>query len=261
MLLNIALNFNLIVSVSKGKFAIDLWPYIFGVDILQFAGLAIILITLCKHILQKYMYVVLLCAIVTAFSGHYFLRFVPDNNVLKYISAFFYGGSRWSYFPLFPWLAYPLAGMAFFGLKQKIDINKEYDFKIKAGILILFILFMTFTVKYAISVSSDLQSYYHHGLLFFLWTIIFMAFYGFWVNEINRLAGNFILVRYVKWLGKNVTLIYVIQWIMIGNCATEIYKTISSPLCLSVDFAGVLIIASFLGYLLSEIKKRLFKAS
>ena len=33
-------------------------------------------------------------------------------------------------------------------------------------------------------------------------------------------AGTFL-----KWLGKNITLFYIIQWLIIGNIATAIYQT------------------------------------
>lgn len=259
--LNLALNLNLMLSVKAGKYSIDLLPYVFGVDILPFAGLAIILLAILKKIITKNIYAAFTIAIVSAFFGHYFLRFVPGNIFLKYISSFFYGSSRWSYFPLFPWLAYPLIGLAFYQLKQQFNLEKAYNIMPKIGIMVLFLLFMAFTILYAISISSDLQAYYHHGFLFFLWTSIFLAFYSFFVNQINIIAGNFILVKYVKWLGKNVTLIYVIQWVIIGNYATEIYKTISSPIYLLSSFVLVLSIASLLGYVFIRVKARLIKAS
>jgi len=261
IILNLVLNFNLILSVSKGEFAIDLLPYVFGVDILPFAGLAIILLAIFKNLFKKNMYVVFVVAILVAFFGQYFLRFVPENIFLKYISSFFYGSNRWSYFPLFPWLAYPLIGIGFYNLKQKFDLEKTYNAIPKIGIMILFLMFMAFTIFYAVSVSANLQAYYHHGLLFFLWAIVFLAFYSFFINEINLIVGDFVLIKYVKWLGKNVTLIYVLQWVMIGNYATEIYKTISSLLYLVTSFILVLSIASFLSYLFISVKDRLSKAS
>ncbi|HXU28717.1 MAG TPA: heparan-alpha-glucosaminide N-acetyltransferase domain-containing protein [Bacteroidia bacterium] len=261
IILNLVLNFNLILSVSKGEFAIDLLPYVFGVDILPFAGLAIILLAIFKNLFKKNMYVVFVVAILVAFFGQYFLRFVPENIFLKYISSFFYGSNRWSYFPLFPWLAYPLIGIGFYNLKQKFDLEKTYNAIPKIGIMILFLMFMAFTIFYAVSVSANLQAYYHHGLLFFLWAIVFLAFYSFFINVINLIVGDFVLIKYVKWLGKNVTLIYVLQWVMIGNYATEIYKTISSLLYLVTSFILVLSIASFLSYLFISVKDRLSKAS
>lgn len=251
--LNLTLNLNLILSVKAGKFTIDLLPYIFGADILPFAGLAIIILAGFKN---RNVYLIITLAVVSALLGHFCLRFVTENISLKYISSFVYGSNWWSYFPLFPWLAYPLMGLAFYKLKQQFNIGKLYSSLPQIMVMLSFFLFMAFTIFYAVSISSNLQAYYHHGLLFFLWTVIFLMFYSFFVNQLNILLGNFIGIKYIEWLGKNVTLIYVIQWIMIGNYATEVYKTITSPAYLISSFIIVLLVASLLAYLLLAIKNK-----
>ena len=63
-----------------------------------------------------------------------------------------------------------------------------------------------------------------------------------------------VMIRYLKWLGKNVTLLYVMQWILIGNMATNIYKTISSPVYLTVSFIGILFLSSCLAYFFLQLK-------
>jgi hypothetical protein len=73
------------------------------------------------------------------------------------------------------------------------------------------------------------------------------------------LIGGSFLFKYFKWLGENVTLIYVIQWIIIGNLATSIYKTISNPLNLLFYFMGILIMSSGIGYLILKIRNRFFR--
>lgn len=259
MLLNLAMNLNLIISVNKGLFQIDLLPYIFGVDILQFAGISIIIIAILKKAFEKSLIFVFAGIILSAFLGHFLLNFVPNNLVLKYFSSLFYGSSKWSYFPVFPWLSYPLAGIAFYQLKLRFDFNFLNETKTKLLLGILFVVFFIFTMRYAISISSELPLYYHHGLIFVLWTLVFLSFYSLFMNEINHFAGRFILFRYLKWLGENVTFIYIIQWIIIGNTATEIYKTVSSPLCLVIYFVAVLLIASSVCNFSIWIKGRLLK--
>jgi hypothetical protein len=51
---------------------------------------------------------------------------------------------------------------------------------------------------------------------------------------------------------------YVIQWVIIGNVATEVYKTISSPLYIVMIFVVVLIAASAIGYLSLLLKNQFF---
>jgi uncharacterized membrane protein len=257
MLLNIALNLNLIISVTKGNLQIDLLPFIFGFDILHFAGISSIIIALLKNILQQHILFLIGCIICAALLGHGLLNFVPQTIFLKYFLSIFYGSCEWSYFPIFPWIAYPLTGIAFYTLKEQSGsvLLKVVNQKLLLGIL--FLLFFIFTIKYAVTISSDLPSYYHHGIIFYLWTIVFIAFYSIFMNEIgNKLGHNFIM-KYFNWLGENVTLIYVIQWILIGNIATEIYKTVLQPKHLFYYYLVVMILSSTCAYLFLKLRVKL----
>lgn len=257
MCLNIALNLNLIISVNKGLYQIDLLPYIFGIDIFQFAGISIIIIATLKKALDKNLIVVISLIILSAFLGHFLLSYIPDSTILKYLSALFYGSSKWSYFPLFPWLSYPLTGILFYQLLRRFDVRRLNKTTIKLLFGILFVAFFAITARYAVSVSSDLSLYYHHGLFFVIWVILFLSFYSFFINEIDRLQESAILFKYIKWLGKNVTIIYIIQWIIIGNAATEIYKTVTSMSQLLIYFVVIVLIVSAVSYLLILLKKKL----
>jgi len=273
--LNVALNFNLIIKVNNGLLNIDILPYIFGVDILQLAGISIIVITLFKRIFEKSLLLVLLAIFTVIFLGNWLSSFPPETKFLQYVFSYFYRCSDWSYFPLFPWVAYPLSGIALYALKKQIesknlnvspvrifqaDESRQLLKRIVIGLAFFFYLF--FTVRYAIFIASDLPLYYHNDLVFAVWTLVFLAFYGYFMNEINRFAGEFVLFRYIKWLGKNVTIIYVLQWILIGNTATEIYKTVSSPPYLLAYFAAALAIASGVCYSLLFLKEKLvYKAA
>ena len=256
MLLNVALNFNLILSITKGLYKIDRLPYILGIDILQFAGISIILITLLKEVIEQSILFTVAFCFVSAFLGHYLLNYIPENEFLLYLSSLFYGSSKWSYFPLFPWLAYPLTGIAFYQIKYRFDFSVLKDAKVLFPVSVLCVLFSIFTARYAVSVSYQLPLYYHHGIKFFLWTIVFLAFYGFFANEINKLIGDTIVLKYIKWLSRNVTTMYFIQWVIIGNIATEVYKTVSSPVYLVAAYVIILLMSSALCWMYLKIRKQ-----
>ncbi|MCE9537948.1 MAG: heparan-alpha-glucosaminide N-acetyltransferase domain-containing protein [Bacteroidetes bacterium] len=259
LFLNLALNFNLILSVNKGLLDINIWPYIFGVDILYLAGLSIIIIALLKKTLDKSFVLVIPFIIVSAYLGSFLLQYNTEQPFLKYILSLFYGTSGWSYFPLFPWLSYSLTGILLYKATQNFDLSSVGKPKIKIILGACFLLFLTLTIRFAIRISSDLPAYYHHGLIFFLWVISFLFFYSFFINEIDKRLGATILFIYLKWLGKNITIVYIIQWVIIGNIATEIYKTVSDPLYLLLWFASVLLISSGICYSWIKIKEMLIK--
>ena len=268
LFLNIALNLNLIISVSQGKFNIDIWPYIFGIDILPLAGLSLIIIAMLSffwRINKSFILIPLIILIlISAFLGNFLLNYSTAQPLLKYALSPFYGVSTWSYFPLFPWLSYSLTGIAFYKIKQNYNFNILYTLKTKIIFGVLFILFLTFTIQYGISISSSVslesgQKYYHHDLVFFLWVIVFLSLYSYFTNEIDKIIGSTILLKYIKWLGKNITVLYIIQWIIIGNTATEIYKTISSPFYLCTSFLVVLVASSLFCYLWTKLKVKFIK--
>jgi hypothetical protein len=61
--------------------------------------------------------------------------------------------------------------------------------------------------------------------LFFLWVSEFLVV---WIG-LHRLCeehfGAAAPLRWLKYLGRNVTLCYVIQWLLIGNIATTLYRS------------------------------------
>ena len=254
MCLNLSLNANLLFSVSIGIYKINTGPYIFGADMLQFAGLSTILLSITKKILKRNLILTGVLTFLAAFLGRYLLHFIPEHTVWQYLTAFFYGSVRWSYFPLFPWVAYPLCGLFFYEFSSRMELAFLQDVKAWVIILISGIIFLAISLPYALKISATLPAYYHHGLLFFLWTIAFIGLYVFLVNEINKRMSGQVMIRYLKWLGKNVTLLYVMQWILIGNMATNIYKTISSPVYLTVSFIGILFLSSCLAYFFLQLK-------
>lgn len=255
--LNIALNLNLIISVYKDQFPyINILEYLFGVDVLPHAGLSIIIIALLKKVIDKHIVIPVLLALVAAFMGTMLLTSVPEQQSLLYILAFVYGDGWWSYFPLFPWLSYSLAGLVFYKVTQQYDFSYFSSLRSKIILTVLFLLFLVFTLQYAISVASDLQNYYHHGIIFFCWTIVFLIFYIFFASQMVRRVPDNSAFSYLKWLGKNITTLYVVQWIIIGNTATEIYKSMASPMWLLAAFIGILGISSGLCYLWNLVQKR-----
>ncbi len=257
MLLNLLLNGNLLWSVYRGIIQVNIWPYIFGADILPFAGLTLIVLTPLRSFIRQHIVVVFSMIVLSIFAGNYLMDYLPDNIVLRYMSAFLYGSTDWSYFPLFPWMAYPLLGIAIYQLQQKHDFRFFYLPKTRLLFGVVFLLFFIFTIQYAVSVSSNLSSYYHHGALFFIWVIIFYIFYSLLIHEVYRRIRNTVIIKYIMWLGQHVTIIYVIQWILIGNIATGIYKTVSNPLYLTYWIVGIIVGASTLTYVILQLRNKL----
>lgn len=254
VLLNILLNLNLFLSIFRGEFQFSIWPYVFGVDILVNAGFSLIALALLREVFREKIIAYIVLALLSAFMGRYLLNYTADGN-FQYVLSAFYGAAWWSYFPLFPWLSYTLSGYAFYLIFKKTDFTFLNRPKAKIITLLAFALFLFLTLRFAILIASNLPLYYHHGYIFYIWVILFMAFYGFLTGELNRLLGSTLLFRYLRWLGKNVTLIYIIQWLIIGNIATAVFRSIASPWLLLLSFAAILTLASLLAFIIEKFRK------
>ena len=68
--------------------------------------------------------------------------------------------------------------------------------------------------------------------------------------------GDNRVLKYLEWTGREVTTMYVFQWLIIGNLATSIYKT-QYPIWLIFWFAGILALSSILTYFYSRLRKKI----
>lgn len=237
------------------KIAFADWPYnpleyIFGVDILYLAGLAIILLALIKSFpkYQVYFTGAFLAMVIILSQTVNTALTLPERN---YVIPFIGGSYSWSYFPLFPWLAYPLAGYLFYLIEDKISkVLIENKAMVRFGIAALFLVVIIFG-KFGFSVTIDLPKYYHHGFKFSLWAFALIIFWATILSGITNQKTMSKAEQLLAWMGKNITLIYVIQWLIIGNVATAIYQT--QPLKMFwIWFGGILAVSLILARLIQK---------
>ncbi len=224
LFLNIGLNFHLLLKIKYSGWQIQPLEYILGVDILYLAGISIIILTLIKTISkgQNLLLVVLILtvSILTAFMNKQLM--VTDRN---YLLPFIAGNYSWSYFPIFPWLVYPLIGFLFQKEEARIKNFMQKRKSLLALVISIVALLVVVFGNFGIQTTIDLSAYYHHTFLYFLWAIGVVFLWIVLWNYIQQKIPNAKVLRYFRWLGKNITVFYVVQWLLIGNIATAIYQT------------------------------------
>lgn len=223
-LLNIGLNFHLLLKIQFEGWQFDPFQYIFGVDIFFLAGLSIVILTVLKTIKTGQEYILLLLVLFVSGATSFFneMLMVSGEN---YFLPFIGGDYSWSYFPLFPWLAYPLTGFLF----QKIEsrIPEFFQRHRTISIILLLSIFIAVVVfsRFGTGIAVSLPVYYHHTFLFFLWTLGLDLMWILLLLLIVKKLADFPVVVFLRWLGKNITAFYIVQWLIIGNTATAIYRT------------------------------------
>lgn len=247
--LNVALNAHALFLIFSGNLDLNPYQLVFGADILPLAGISLVIIAILRKFLSKsplaFFILALLFTIPSFFNGIFNTTGIPS-----YLMAFFGGSYPWSYFPVFPWLAYPLLGCSFACLQQKGWFN-PFFVRFRLMIFTICMLILCGTSIWAIPHIISLRDYYHHNTLLFLWITVFLTAWIWLLSHLDRFAGNAAPLRFFRWMGKNVTAFYVIQWIIIGNIATAIYRS-QNEVQLLFWFLGIMALCSLIVYIRSH---------
>lgn len=186
-----------------------LYLFLIG-DILQFAALGY----LCCHIINCYLNsiylrIALLLLLVIITPVVWALQ--SDNAVLQFIVELFNGLPPKVFFPFFPWICYPLAGLI---ISQIWRQSKR--FKISLWLVIAFGLIITGLAISSIEPLEWNTNFYRlgpGGTLFHLGAVI-IAVCVFIVIASYFKTEN-IIIKFLLFLSRNITVVYVIQWLIV----------------------------------------------
>jgi hypothetical protein len=241
--LNIGLNAHLLLKIFHNSIELNPFHYFFGVDILFLAGLSIISIALLKRLISENIIFWIIFSVFVASANTFLPDYQGQYAWVYYVQALFWGNLEWSYFPVFPWMVYPILGVIYYFIEIRFNssvIKGLQSNLLLAGFAVLNILF----VKYGFAITTDLPAYYHHTALFVLWAVLFMGFWLLLFKRLYKYIADYKAIHYVVWAGENVTAFYVVQWLLIGNIATAIYRTQSWPM-LFVWFVAIVLVSTF----------------
>jgi uncharacterized membrane protein len=218
--LNVGLNAHLLCRIHRGLIDLDPLPFVFGVDILVCAGLSIVIIALLRALGRAGLLLMGFAVIGLVAGAEFASHALPpsESGVLPYLLAPLIGGYSWSYFPLLPWLAYGLMG---YGGHEVARLWRWKHPSIRAQVILCLAGFtiLGITVRYVISDIIDLPAYYQHNPDLAAWTLLLLMVLWRSAALCNPRSP------FLCWLGRNVTLAYVIQWLLIGNIATALYRS------------------------------------
>jgi hypothetical protein len=237
--LNISLNAHLLLKILSSTIQLNPFHYIFGADILFLAGFSMIVIAILKRFFAEKLVIWVVTGMLFAFGNSWLPVYTGQLNWVYYVQALGWGEVSWSYFPIFPWMVYPLLGVIFHLIEKKYKLILHSVVQSHFTLIILFLFNIPF-FRYGFGIASDLPVYYHHPALFVLWVMLFMSFWTMLFYKVHKIASGFKSDTYLVWVGKNVTVFYIIQWLIIGNMATTVFRTQSWSELIAWFFAVVL---------------------
>ncbi|MCX6363222.1 MAG: heparan-alpha-glucosaminide N-acetyltransferase domain-containing protein [Actinobacteria bacterium] len=188
------------------------WGAFFEIDILQLAGLSLIVLGPVKRHVRDPRLVLALAAAVAVVSP--LLWGVGGGSV---VLDPLWGLGEWVSFPLFPWLAYPLLGLSLAGFAARATsaggLMRAWALAGAAAVLAGAALVVLAPVGSSILAFGD---YYRSGLPV---QLLLAGFVLLWLPLLwwldRRLTWRAV-PRYLTSLSRNITAVYLIQWALIG---------------------------------------------
>ena len=186
---------------------------LFIVDILQCAALSYAICCLLRHYFpQKIVW--LAVAGCVAFGSHFFWGAYTGYPVFDQVLKIFWGGkAEGSLFPLFPWLAYPLVGMAFGQwMQQHSNIHRAFQQALLVGIVLIVVGTLLILSNPVFHLADNLRS--GPGLIVLLNGAVFIWLWlcHFIVNKIPLNTETNLLFFW----SKNITIMYAAHFMYIG---------------------------------------------
>jgi len=209
------------------------------VDILQLAGLSLIVMALCRPLLRDPRLVVALALVVFTVAP---LLWGVDGD----LTAPLWGEGDAVAFPLFPWLGYPLLGLAFAEVAQRSHDERRLMLRtclvavftlVAGGVLVL--------VAPATGTILGIGDYFHSGLPVHLAIVGFVFLWLPVLWWLTRTVPRTIARRYLTSLSRHLTPVYVIQWILIGWLAI-VFGVVGLEPAVAAALAVPILIASHL---------------
>lgn len=243
--LNIALNFTLLYKIVAGQSNVNPLDFIFGIDILVLAGVTIIVMALLKKLLDVNFVIPLILAFVIFYLTPLINSTINNTSgSIRYFVSVLGGDSSWSYFPIFPWTAYPLLGYGV-SLFMKSQFSGIFENKLLIfPLLVIWAIWVGYTIEFGIATAATLKSYYHHGLEYGLWAAGFTGGFALLIDRLVHYSKENEFFNYFAMIGRNVTVAYVIQWVIIGNVGSAVYRSVGLRDSY-IALTGVVLITSF----------------
>jgi uncharacterized membrane protein len=231
------------------------WTYMLEEDILQFAGFSFIIIALLRRMIPWNLGLVISGGAIML-SAPLLWKIYLGETIPGYLVSLLFGGNHYNFFPVVPWIAFPLIGIGYGGwLKMSKDRSSFFKKSMIAGVLLCIIgTVIVFFFDHAI-IDQWLNGKFRQGKLPPVVSVLFTGFQFIWIpvsyfitEKVKRSKVFDILYHW----SSNVTWFYVIQWVVIGwACVLLPYLS-----WIQVMIAVILIIIITDRIMLSFVKKQ-----
>jgi hypothetical protein len=238
---------------------------LFLVSILQFAGMAFLTIALMKK-LKFNLPAMLITSLILSVIGGQLAKLDLSGSWLQYVLGLFFVTNDVTTFPLFRWLFYPVFGMIFgYFLQRAEDKNRFYISIFPVGLIGaigFFHIYKAFGYDIRNMFMLSGRVYYSQSLLhhLFIGLVILAAMPVYYFLSVKVTARP--IKTAVAYLGKNLDVIYLAQWMVI--CYVQSFFNIFGNFRLTIPYIipmGILVLLASIGIieLIRFVKRKMAK--
>lgn len=197
-------------------------PFFFLIgDILHFAAIAnLILYTVTRF--RYYPFIAAVLAITILFTSPYLWDHSTGIESIDHFIGLFNGHPPMTFFPVFPWLVYPLLGLPLGYAIKKYDA----DFILRRSALLGAVIIIVSLGLPSTPPQTEYLSFYRSepaDTLFHIGIVLVWLQLWHWLSSKSSLKGGFRWAlnpafTLLSWCSRHITVIYIIQWILICWC-------------------------------------------
>ncbi|MCR5543738.1 MAG: heparan-alpha-glucosaminide N-acetyltransferase domain-containing protein [Eubacterium sp.] len=207
---------------------------LFLVSILQFAGMAFFAIALMKK-LKLPLPGMLAVSLILSVAGTC-LNTYDMTGWKQYLLGLFFMTNEVTSFPLFLWLYYPVAGMIFAYFLLRVNDKKRFYTMLfifsVIGIILTSVIYYLCGIDLKSMYMLMNRTFYTQSVWHYIFTT-FVILAGMSVYyALSELITAEPVVRFVSFLGKNLDVVYIVQWLVVSYIEVIIVATNSPKLSL-----------------------------
>ncbi len=204
-------------SENNLEYITEAWDSLFGIDILPFAGLALIFFAIVKRFEIKDRFLIVLWSIFASLG--LLLKGVSfDSEVLNSIFGLIWGTDDYSWFPFLNWIFYPILGYLFAKLLIRCKDKNEFykNILLITGPLCAALWICTYVNKIDFGAFDLYQTnYYQHDIIgnviMGIFVLLWISIIYFITRKMPQGLGN----RFTRW-SRNCNGMYCVHWVILG---------------------------------------------
>ena len=180
-------------------------------DILQFAGLALLVHCLLRALKYESLFAVFLSYIIIVASPLFWDWHHP-NIIVDHFLHLLGGSTPDTFFPLNPWLIYPLIGLAI-GNYCRSEYRSLKAIFFSGAFLFLSGFCMQFS-PFHFPATLFWRTYPDKTIMHLGFVLVWISFW-FWLEPYLKAFENSFIIKLLSFCSRNITTIYLLQWIII----------------------------------------------